>query len=997
MFTLGCLISELTLIFIALTVFSYSQSLNDRNACQMSYMSPSFARFTAFDTTHTKHASKYSLYLYREQRLDDSLEPNGVPVLFIPGNAGSYKQVRAIAAEAAEQYYLGADPSYSQLYGLNTNFTHSSSKSPIDFFTADFNEDFTAFHGRALLDQAEYLNDAVEFILSLYNSTDPHRPAPQSVILLGHSMGGIVARTMLTLMNYRENSVNTLLTLSAPHVISPSTHDWDIVNIYNRVNKYWRDSYSFDLVGRNPLASVALVSVAGGNLDSIVPSDYATVSSLVPPSNGLTVFTSTMPGVWTNMDHQAIIWCDQSRKSFANALLSIVDTSSPTMTLPLEQRMQIFRKLFLSGLEDYPEKHMAASKSPNILLKVSDVKDSIHPYSNPLQLHLFGKERTPKLHLLSIPPEVFHHGREVFFNLLTDRKIVSTQSLANALNERKGGGLHVSFCKYHASVAKAELSKDYVFDFHDSSEVATSLWCTSAEDDLILLPCSVHSEEQPPLERANAFSYLQYNVSQFRDYDFIAIIDGYQEVEKGFLMADLTDSLVSITRNNGWFSLATRKEIIELPDQGRSIVSFINFPKIRSSILSFKLKLIKTATGKSESAFAPLLRQYIADPYESLFYPNFEEVTVSFHGSSPFIPFWNSASHPNHLGLQLWIDPSSNAKYSVSIELDILSSLSNLVMLYRTILSVFPFAVLSTVMLLQLDIYHSRGVFISLGDAFNIAFSRVLPFALLFFSFMTPSTTGDDTLPRNMAYNLLISPIPINEMFLGLSDKSFWWLGPVLIVVCCGLTYMAYGLVNVVLYILAKVLSLLVRRRNVKLTEKQDVSRKSPSAKGRVIISVLLCLNVFSIVPYQLTYISAVFVLLGSRIRNIVFDDLLSPGSNRHNFNNFSHTILMFLLLGMPSSVLIMVVWIKQLSINPFSQFSSSQSLLSILPIILLVDRVVSGQMVPRNSLGSQQAILSRVLLSYMAVYALIYGAMHAYWLHNMVNLFSLWLLLIYA
>jgi len=39
--------------------------------CRMSYMRPSYARLQDFDTEHTRFASKYSLYLYREQGIDD--------------------------------------------------------------------------------------------------------------------------------------------------------------------------------------------------------------------------------------------------------------------------------------------------------------------------------------------------------------------------------------------------------------------------------------------------------------------------------------------------------------------------------------------------------------------------------------------------------------------------------------------------------------------------------------------------------------------------------------------------------------------------------------------------------------------------------------------------------------------------------------------------------------------------------------------------------------
>lgn len=39
--------------------------------CRMSYMRPSYIHFSDFDTEHTRFATKYSLYLYREQGVDD--------------------------------------------------------------------------------------------------------------------------------------------------------------------------------------------------------------------------------------------------------------------------------------------------------------------------------------------------------------------------------------------------------------------------------------------------------------------------------------------------------------------------------------------------------------------------------------------------------------------------------------------------------------------------------------------------------------------------------------------------------------------------------------------------------------------------------------------------------------------------------------------------------------------------------------------------------------
>ncbi|KAK5002791.1 GPI inositol deacylase, partial [Elasticomyces elasticus] len=326
----------------------------DPKGCAMSYMRAAFAKFSDFDTEHTRFASKYSLYLYREGGIDEDTRVKGIPVLFIPGNAGSYKQVRPIAAEAA--YY------FHDVIQHDTNAL-GAGKRALDFFSVDFNEDITAWHGQTLLDQAEYLNEAVAYILSLYHNPhrsirDPELPDPSSVILVGHSMGGIVARTMLTMPNYQANTINTILTLSTPHARAPVSIDAEIVATYATINDYWRKSYAAGMPDQNPLSHMTLISIAGGALDTIVPSDYANVASLVPETHGFTVFTSTMPNVWTGMDHLAIMWCDQLRKSLVRALYDIVDVGRPWQTRPRSERIQAFRRRFLTGMEPVVEKKL---------------------------------------------------------------------------------------------------------------------------------------------------------------------------------------------------------------------------------------------------------------------------------------------------------------------------------------------------------------------------------------------------------------------------------------------------------------------------------------------------------------------------------------------------------------------------------------------------------------------------------------------------------------
>lgn len=68
---LSVLIALLGISILAAIVGSFMKHPSDLKGCRMSYMRPSYIRFSEFDTEHTRFATKYSLYLYREQGIDD--------------------------------------------------------------------------------------------------------------------------------------------------------------------------------------------------------------------------------------------------------------------------------------------------------------------------------------------------------------------------------------------------------------------------------------------------------------------------------------------------------------------------------------------------------------------------------------------------------------------------------------------------------------------------------------------------------------------------------------------------------------------------------------------------------------------------------------------------------------------------------------------------------------------------------------------------------------
>lgn len=218
----------------------------------------------------------------------------------------------------------------------------------------DFHEEFSALHGQSLLEQAEYLNDAIDYILKIYKSDN--YPDPASVMIIGHSMGGVVAKTMFMLNNYQPGTINTIITLSTPHVLPPAPFDWKISKIYDDLHQFWIDGYNLrediTTTTARSLRDVTMISIAGGTLDNTVCSDSANVGAFLPSSHGFTVFTTAIPRVWTGVDHLEILSCKQLVHVLVKAMLDIVDARRSSQVKSVSERMSIMKRAFLSGLED---------------------------------------------------------------------------------------------------------------------------------------------------------------------------------------------------------------------------------------------------------------------------------------------------------------------------------------------------------------------------------------------------------------------------------------------------------------------------------------------------------------------------------------------------------------------------------------------------------------------------------------------------------------------
>ncbi|KAL6941900.1 hypothetical protein ACO0QE_003061 [Hanseniaspora vineae] len=630
-----CVFGLFIVLLIALISFKTPYKDSDLPQCRSIYMYPSYAKIDGFDHTHSRFSPKYHLYLYREQGLDtlplldEEIQLDGIPVLFIPGNAGSFKQARSIAAAAADLYYNHPDQISSDPHSIKN----------LDIFTADFNEDFTAFHGRTMLDQAEYLNDAVRYILSLYASSKKTKashygPLPSSVILLGHSMGGVVARVMPTLANYVPESVNTIITLSSPHSLSPVTFDGDILKIYDVMNKFWFQQYQSNSFYKS---NVSVISITGGILDDVLPADYTNIEPIISNSqnspnyeNGFTVYTSTIPGVWTSIDHLAIVWCDQLRKVLANVLLEIVDAREPSKTKSLSSRMKTFRSSLLSGFEN------------------TCIQDL-----SPLQPNIFTTEISKDFDLKPVTRlKVVKHESETLQNYVFDiSKDKEVFNFLTSITEKHSYDILV--CKNN---------------FNDDRTSSASLSaCVSLLPDLSSIPNSnFESLEQSSIMNENGhapFQFLSLSSSLVRNYSQIVFQSKKLFDKDDFVVADVNKEIIETVNYKAVDLLFKIRVLRTSKDQ---FVANYRFPHLWSSLFSYQV--VVTQSNLSDPLFYPLLKQYVAQPFETKWHILGEaagKYRINTHNVLPYVLYPKNGD--NALDLQLIKPPGVDLTLSISL------------------------------------------------------------------------------------------------------------------------------------------------------------------------------------------------------------------------------------------------------------------------------------------------------------------------------------------
>lgn len=605
---------------IGLSFLSLPRSLELEQRCRMSRMWPSYVVHT--HPSPSGLDKKYRLLLYRERPPDphrspeDDL-PKGRPALFVPGNAGSYGQVRSVASSSHHQHRA------------------RQHEEELDWWTVDFNEDFSAFHGGTMDEQATYLNEVIQYLVNqVYTSSS----SPVKVAVLGHSMGGLVARLMLDKDNHPKGSVDTIVTLSSPHAYPPVPLDVGVEGVYTRVNrKAWDMANNAD---KNGEESLLLISLSGGVLDNQLASEPSSLrlARLTSDDASLSAFTASLAGFWSGVDHLAMMWCDQLRYRIARGFIRDVGRGAS-----LRERREHWR--ISLGIENIDEVHATLMKPEG---------------------RLGGKGQVKSFRVGTSPQA---------FQVLTSLDVGPDDVFGPDSGET---AVEVRLCS------------------------ASSVCQVLSSSAFLVFPPSPAKEQPFPQAEARyelpgvGFRKLYLSSPQLKQTDTVRIEVVRKDNHEGLLDARFVSEIPSL-QPVGIMPLVWGLVASFEPD-----MDSVTIPAMDSSLLAYDLDFLRTASAGSCSGkeglegVAPLVRARDLSTGDVQYYPSInlaaqKRKTLTLHSTSPYMP-------PGRLRgtvFQRFLDPC-NELAGIRVRINWSVSAGLLVSRYRTALVAFPFAIVAS-------------------------------------------------------------------------------------------------------------------------------------------------------------------------------------------------------------------------------------------------------------------------------------------------------------
>ncbi|KAJ7591454.1 PGAP1-like protein-domain-containing protein [Mycena floridula] len=696
--------SLLAIVGLYLAVLDTEQSLSPQG-CRMSYMSPSYVLQSALDVSWTPLAARYSLWLYREQGWEAQQLHRGVPVLFIPGNAGSSRQVRSIASSAARQFFPTPFLQNGELIGRGIK--------PLDFFAVEFNEDLSAFHGPTMEAQTEYTSQAISYILSLY-------PADTKIIVMGHSMGGIVATSLLD----ATSRISAIITMSTPHTLPPARFDHRIDEIYDR-----------NLATLNENLT-PILSICGGATDMMIPSESCIlpVSTVSPSPWRRTIFSSALEGAWTGVGHREVVWCHQVRWRVARAALELATATSNS-----EKGLVLDR-----WLSDGHQRRTSATDAHLVLTNSTSYE--ILPSGLNLVLK---KPRGSHTYLLPRPA-----AGSPKLVLYVSQGSIPPVSPQNPLSLT----VSVFLCN----------------QAHDSSIICNSLRPTSHK----LIPNPDSGATFPvPDEGSDESEGVALFEADVPEGVWVGVkIENADEngwVLGGFNTGERIASSIKTTE------LVFKKVTIETPDN-MALRTSLTFPNLISNVL-LVYRIVPQAIAPDSGCLAHLLPPLLvhkSHESEIHYFPlsggDHRRILLHTHGSAPFI---KQPSPQNGLSFDIYSSGSAGCLPGISLGIDWTATFGRWASRYFTALATWSVGLVALIIFHGWGLYEKTSVMPSVHESLTVFGHRRIPRLLLGSFFVSFLPLSEKYLLGNSGnpYFAVISPLLLLIAF-GLVCVSWWIL-----------------------------------------------------------------------------------------------------------------------------------------------------------------------------------------------------------------------------
>lgn len=917
----------------------------------MSWMSASYLLQPGFDTTWSPLAARYSLWLYREVGWDPVQQSgqrrDSLPVLFIPGNAGSSHQVRSIASSATRQYY-------SSPYIISPAFERSQLK-PLDFFAVEFNEDLSAFHGSTLESQIAYTSSAISYILSLY-------PSNTKIIVMGHSMGGIVATSLLP-----SGNISAIITMSTPHTLPPARFDSRIDTLYDKLQL---------ILYQDP---TPIVSVCGGATDMLISSESCILPQTSNNTFRRTVFTSALEGAWTGVGHREIVWCHQVRWRVARAALELGGAS----TLP--SRATLLDKWLRDGHSLPPD----ALKTEDYILDISNalLVETLPP-GKKLLLRSPGISKTYLLPVRRDPTS--STSKKV--TVLASRGSISSVAPQNPLPLRVSVFSCTTFsASQHSALQCITLKPDTL-----------KLIPNPAAGKVFPVPDEGSDESEGSVLYESHVPYIE------PEEQWIAVkVDSVGADGQGWIAAGLSVNRPVLSTVSTLSLLMGKRVTINVP-MNESLSTSFTFPKLLSNALAiYRVTPLRYSMPSCSDALMPPLLMHTSHATETHYFPLADipnrRILLHTHLDAPFIHKPNHA--PSSLNFTIYSSGELGCREEFSgfdISFDWYATLGRWASRYLHAVISWAAGIASVIVFTAWG-QEEQGVPMPSIQESLARYSRFL------FRYFLPGS-------------LVFSVMPLSEMFyLGNNGNLLLApIAPLILLIASGLVCVSWWILAGLLSVIGQASSFLIGSR------KENVGVPRSTVVSLIVICILIFMFVpwqvaylgcwllhlhtsassqrelASLIQRSRTVAVPLVRFSGRRESDETTDDRSSLERQssgwyelkRDNVNHNLHFLLLMTWL-LPLTAPVLAVWVRTLlTAGLTTPFDGDHNFLAVIPFLVLTDFAswAPGRLLERPRFETRLSL--RWLFAFPAVAAFVFGPRRPYLVLDVARA-ALWVIVI--